>query len=98
MMFDGKAYDYVETAVGFSDDQTNLGPGDVMMESDHRCNPQFRYSPVIHQSSWRAEKSAEFAGEMRIDKCGSCGRIALLRMPQHFIIAAKLLSLQKKAS
>lgn len=83
----GITYDYVETAIRIVDSDHDA-PGSVVLYSDHACSPRFyhtdagRWQAVQEKDGWR--------GLVAEGMCEKCDQRALLRIPQHLVMAMRL--------
>jgi len=86
----GIEHDYVETALGFDEQPHNehLPKQGIMMRSDHEHEPTFA---VYDLKDWHAVSDADFTGVVKRGQCDRCNQHVLLRVPQHLVVALRLL-------
>jgi len=81
-------HDYVETALAIDERPHNLPAGGIMLRSDHEHEPTFA---VFSLNQWKAVRDTTFAGIVKEGMCSKCHKRVLLRVPQHLVVALRLL-------
>jgi hypothetical protein len=79
----GLQFDYIETARTL---ETRHGGN---LASDHACDPIFSYPGG--STAWHVVDEDDFHGVVGGGFCSKCDRRALLRVPQHLVVAVRLL-------